>query len=194
VEDELLRSERDKSIRAGITRCRGRKDYRDEGGKRTRISTDGPRNEILDVLALSRRENREEKCGRRLSTIARSRDDAKGALSNPAATSFVAECWTPAATTNDLSGGTPPICDRAGAGDQQYSCPIVKRIVHGDQAIRIDDHFFCQFLCVECGVQRPSLNVRTRSSDATIENAGKHCAWLRNLRKRLRHQLGDDIG
>jgi hypothetical protein len=118
VEHQLLRGESEQGIGAGIACRSGRKDNRDEGSKRTRIRAGCPCNEILNVLALSRSENGEEKCCRGLSTVARGSDDAQRPLSNPATTSFVAERRTPSTTTNDLAGGTPAIGNRASSGDQ----------------------------------------------------------------------------
>jgi hypothetical protein len=76
VEHELLGGESEQGVGAGIARSRGCKDNGNERSKCPRIRHCGPRNEILDVLALSRRENGEEKGSRRLSAVARSGDDA----------------------------------------------------------------------------------------------------------------------
>jgi hypothetical protein len=118
VEHQLLGGESEQGIGARIACSRGRKDNRNERSKCARIRRDGPRNEILDVLALSRGENGEEKRCRRLSAVARSSDDAQRAFPNPATTSFVTENRTPAAAANDLSGGTAAIGNRASTGDQ----------------------------------------------------------------------------
>jgi hypothetical protein len=118
VEHELLRGESKQGVGAGIACRRGRKHNRNEGSKRTRIRAGRPRNEILNVLALSRRENGEEKrCGR-LSAITRGSDDAERALSNPATASFVAKRRTPSTTANDFPGWAATVGNRASAGDQ----------------------------------------------------------------------------
>jgi len=194
VQHKLLGGERHKGVGAGIACSRRREDHRNERSKRSRIRDGSPRNEILDILALSRRENGEEKCCRRLSTIARSRDDAQRALSNPATTSFVAENRAPTTATNDLPRGTAAIGNRSSAGDQQNSGSIVESIVHRDQPIGIDDDFFRDLFCIERRVQRAPLFVATGSSDAAIKHAREHRARLRNLRQSLGHQLGDDVG
>jgi len=118
VQYQLLGGESEQGIGAGIACGRGRKDNRNERSKRARVGCDGPRNEILDVLALSRGENGEEKCRRRLSAVTRSCDDTQGALSDPATTSFVAENRAPSTATNDFPGGTAAVGNRASTGDQ----------------------------------------------------------------------------
>jgi len=139
-------------------------------------------------------QNGEEKGSRRLPSVARRRDNAQRAPSDPATATLVAECRTPAATANDLSSRAPAVSDRAGSHDEENSRTLVERIVHRDQAVRIDDDFFRELLCIEGGMQRATLFVPTGPGDAAVKNAGEHGAWLRDLRERAGYKFRDDVG
>jgi len=143
---------------------------------------------------LSRGEDGEEKCRRGLASVARGRDDAQRALSDPPATTFVAERRAPASAPNDLSCRAASIRDRPGSHDEKDSRPIVERIVHRDQSIGIDDDFLGELLRVERGVQCAALLIPPRPGDAAVENARKHNAGLRYLSEGARYQFRDDVG
>ncbi len=84
--------------------------------------------------------------------------------------------------------------DRAGPHDEENSGAVVERIVHCDQAVRIDDDFFRKLLRIQSGMERATLLVPPGTGDATVKDARKHGAWLCNLRERLSHEVRDDAG
>jgi nucleoid-associated protein YgaU len=141
VEHELLRRQCYQSVSAGISRRRGAEHYGNEGRERTGVCNSRPRNKILDVLALSGGENRKEESGRRLSPIARSRDNPERATSDPAATSLVAEGRAPAAATNYLSGRAAAVGDRPSADNEKDAGAVVEGVIHRDQAVGVYHHF-----------------------------------------------------
>jgi len=194
VEHKLFGGQSEQRVGARIS-SRSRSEY--HGNKRSKRASIGcrrPRDEVFDVLALGRGQNGEEKCCRWLTSVARGGDDAQRALSDPAAAALVAKHGAPPAATNDLSGRAPAVRDRAGAHDEENSRAVVERIVHRDQAIRIDDDFFRQLPRIESGMERATLLVPPCTGDATVQNAREHSAWLCNLRERLSHELRDDVG
>jgi hypothetical protein len=194
VEHQLLGRERNERIRARITCGSGAENNGSKGSESACVGGSCPRNQILNVLALRRRQNREQKRGWWLSAIARSRDDAQRTPADPPSAALIAKHRTPAATANDLTGRTPTIGNGSCADHEQDAGAVVERVVHRDQAVRIDYYFLRELLCIERCVQRATLLVAARSGDAAIENAGKNRALLRDLRECASYELGDDVG
>jgi hypothetical protein len=193
VEHELLGGESKKCAGASIARSGGAENDRHQRRERSRIGRGSPRNQILDVLALGGGENGEEKSGRRLTPVARRGDDAEGATSDPTAAPFVAERRPPPSAPHNFAGWAAAIRDRTGTNDEKNSRAIVERIVHRNQAIRVDHHHLGELFCIERRVEGLALFVSAGASDTAVENSWKHRAGLGDFGKCSRHEIGDDF-
>jgi len=135
VQHQLFGGERNQRTGAWIARRSGAENDGRERSEGARIGRCRPRNEILYVLALGSGKDGEEQSRGGLASVAGRGDNAQRALTDPATAPFVAEGRAPTAATNDLSGWTPAVGDRAGPDDEKNSRAVVERIVHRDQAV-----------------------------------------------------------
>jgi len=193
VQHQLLGGESDKRVGARVSSGGRAEDRRNQRGEHAGVRSGRPGNQVLNVIALRRRKNGKQKRCWRLAAVTRSGDDAERTAANPAAASLVTESRAPSAATNDLAGGTAAIGDGARTNDEQDAGAILERVVHGDQAIGVDDDFLGELFGIERCMQRSSLFVATGACHSAVKHAWQEGTGLRDLGNGSDHEVGNDI-
>jgi len=187
VEHQLLCGEGYQRVGAGIARRSGAEDHWHEGREGARVGCRRPRDQVLNILALGRAKNGEEKRSGRLAAITGRGDNAQRPPPDPAAAAFVAERRTPTAAAHDLARRAPPVSDGSGADDQQNSRAVLERVVHRDESVGIDHDFFSELFGVERRVQCATLFVAAGAGDSAVEHARDYGSRLGDLGERPDH-------